>query len=44
MFADSADTALSANPNIHISLNYTDLEEMKVAFKRLAEGGKLPCR
>ena len=41
MFADSADTPLRANPNIHISLNYTDLEEMKVAFERLAEGGKI---
>lgn len=25
MFADSADTPLRANHNIHISLNYTDL-------------------
>jgi len=41
MFADSADTPLRANPNIHISLNYSDLEEMKVAFERLAEGGKI---
>ena len=41
MFADSVDAPLSANPNIHISLNYNDLEEMKVAFKRLAEGGKI---
>ena len=41
MFADSADTRLRANPNIHISLNYTDLEEMKVAFNCLAEGGKI---
>ena len=41
MFADSAESPLSANPNIHISLNYTDLEEMKVAFNRLAEGGKI---
>ncbi|MEN8769091.1 MAG: VOC family protein [Candidatus Arcticimaribacter sp.] len=41
MFADSADVQLSPNPNIHISLNYTDLEEMKVAFARLAEGGEI---
>ena len=41
MFADSADAPLSPNPNIHISLNYTNLEEMKVAFKRLAEKGKI---
>ena len=41
MFADSADAPLSANPNIHISLNFSDLEEMKVAFERLAEGGKI---
>ena len=41
MFADSEDAPLSPNPNIHISLNYTNLEEMEVAFERLAQGGKI---
>ena len=43
MFADSPDLKLTQNPNVHISLNYTDLEEMKSAFKRWAKGEKLPC-
>lgn len=41
MLADSAEAPLSPNPNIHISLNYTDLDEMIMAFERLAEGGKI---
>lgn len=41
MFADSADAPLSPNPNIHISLNYKDLNKMKNAFIRLAEGGEI---
>ena len=41
MFADSPDLKLTQNPNVHISLNYTDLEEMKSAFKRLSQGGEI---
>lgn len=41
MFADSADAPLGENSNIHISLNYDNLEEMQQAFARLAEGGQI---
>ena len=41
MFADSPDLKLTQNPNVHISLNYTDLEEMKSAFNRLSQGGEI---
>ncbi|MGB2086770.1 MAG: VOC family protein [Flavobacteriaceae bacterium] len=41
MIADSSDIPLNDNPNIHLSLNYTDLESMKSAFAKLSEGGKI---
>ena len=41
MFGDSPDLKLTQNPNVHISLNYTDLEEMKSAFTRLSQGGEI---
>jgi len=41
MFADSIDTPLSNNPNIHISLNYDNLTEMEKGFIQLAKGGKI---
>ena len=41
MLADSPDQKLDKNPNIHISLNYSDLEEMKTAFNRLSQEGEI---
>lgn len=41
MLADSPDHKLEKNPNIHLSLNYNDVEEMKIAFDHLSQGGKI---
>jgi len=41
LFADSIDTPLSNNPNIHISLIYDNLTEMEKGFIQLAKGGKI---
>ena len=41
MLADSPDQKLDKNPNIHISLNFSDLEEMKAAFNRLSQEGEI---
>ncbi len=41
MFADSADAPLTKTPNIHISLNYTNLALMEKSFVQLAKGGKI---
>ena len=44
LFADSIDTPLSNNPNIHISLIYDNLTEMEKGFIQLAKGGKITSR
>ena len=41
MLSDSPENKLEKNPNIHLSLNYSDVEEMKIAFDRLSRGGKI---
>jgi len=41
MFADSTDSPLTKNPNIHISLNYYNLALMEKSFRQLAEGGEI---
>ena len=41
MLSDSPENKLEKNSNIHLSLNYSDVEEMKIAFDRLSRGGKI---
>ena len=41
MLSDSTENKLEKNPNIYLSLNYSDVEEMKIAFDRLSRGGKI---
>lgn len=41
MISDSPDVGQGENPNVHISLNFDDLEQMKNAFHLLSEGGKV---
>lgn len=41
MMADSPDLKLVNNPNVHLSLNFTNLEEMNGAFERLSHEGKI---
>lgn len=41
MMSDGPDFPLEKNNNVHISLNYEDLDKMKLAFDRLSKGGKI---